>query len=114
MKTSIGKHGGMRTLISIWARMGPRSSVGWKQRTTGWKYASNLWPSNSRRHLCPDRVDHIMLQRFNTHKRSQECKCSIQTGTSGAKLETEGACITIPITSVLSSDLKQRILQGAI
>src|ERR1041385_4904581 len=28
LKMAIGKHGGLWTLISIWARMGPRSSVG--------------------------------------------------------------------------------------
>src|SRR4051812_4614340 len=94
--------------------MGPRSSVGWKQRTTGWNYASNLGPSNSRRHLCSNRVDRIMLQRSNSQKRIQQCKCSIQTGMSEVKLETEGACITIPITSVSSGDLKKRILQGLI
>src|ERR1041385_5649018 len=61
LKMAIGKHGGLWTLISIWERMRPRSSVGWKQRTTGWNNASNLGPSNSRRHLCPHRVDSIIL-----------------------------------------------------
>ena len=35
-------------------------------------------------------------------------------GTSGVKLETDSACITIPIMSKSSSHLKQRILQGVI
>src|SRR3954470_17086263 len=94
--------------------MGPRSCVGRQKRPTGWNNASNLGPSNSRRHLSPHWIDSIILHRSNTHKRSQECQSSIQTITGGVKLKTKGTCITISITSKASSHLKQRILQRVI
>src|SRR4051812_29326313 len=61
LRTCIGKHGGLWTLISIRARMGPRSNVGWQKRTTGWNNASNLGPSDSSRHLSPHGVNSVML-----------------------------------------------------
>src|SRR4051812_39726352 len=61
MRTCIGKHGGLWTLISIGTRMGSRSSVWRQKRTTGWNNASNLEPSDSSRHLSPHRVDSVIL-----------------------------------------------------
>src|SRR3954470_23561167 len=61
LRTCIGKHEGLWTLISVLARMRPRSSVGWQKRTTGWDNASNLGPSDSSRHLSPHGVNIIML-----------------------------------------------------
>src|SRR3954462_316788 len=61
LRTCIGKHGGLWTLISIGTRMRSRSSVRRQKRTTGWNNASNLGPSNSRRHLSPHRVNSIIL-----------------------------------------------------